>query len=189
MVFHTHRNHYLAEPRNLEGTKTRYKITDLLYGSVLVEIGMGRDQNWTKCLCYPERDQHILCTAPGCSRVHRLQPKHTNTNLWSPSGLAIACSKCTLCCLTAWIKCTFDTVDSGYSLNIRNLFGTFIIFLQFERFKDRGKPKSKSPFKLNHPALLSAVVTYTRSDFIFISNVCVNLCSLQKVHMHFILSI
>lgn len=32
---------------------------------------------------YPELGQHILCTAPGCSKVHRLEPKsHVHQSLW-----------------------------------------------------------------------------------------------------------
>lgn len=39
------------------------------------------DQTWTKPFPYRELGQHILCTARGCSREHRLQPKqHTLTH-------------------------------------------------------------------------------------------------------------
>lgn len=34
---------------------------------------------WTQPVSYQELGQHILCTALGCSTVHRLQPKHKHT--------------------------------------------------------------------------------------------------------------
>lgn len=52
------------------------------------------DQMSTKpFFSYQELGQHILCTAPGCSRVHRLEPKkHTSLTLIPLKCIISQCS-------------------------------------------------------------------------------------------------
>lgn len=96
MASHTRRNRCLSPPGNLRRNKPEFISTfsthsydfDLNPSCDYVGVCMYRFLNYSDLMCskpfsYQELGQHILCTARGCSRVHRLEHKeHELTSIF-----------------------------------------------------------------------------------------------------------